>query len=108
MTTELEQQFFKVFGIKKVCDGLDCGTCLAKCQNGVYPEITAEKLIKLICIKSKDSNGYRISANNYKTLKADILKDLMNTYSTYTLCTWEQERAEKLKQQVRSLFEEGE
>lgn len=34
--------------VKPVCDGLDCFTCTAKCNNGKYPEFTAEKQLELI------------------------------------------------------------
>lgn len=34
--------------IEPVCDGIDCGTCTAKCNNGKYPEFTAEKQLELV------------------------------------------------------------
>lgn len=34
--------------VKPICDGLDYFTCTVKCNNGKYPEFTAEKQLELI------------------------------------------------------------
>lgn len=60
MTTELEQEFFKVFGIKPIPLEL-YGNWLIKgsiAENDkgekvVYPEITDRKLLEMICIMNK-------------------------------------------------------
>lgn len=68
MTTELEQEFFNVFGIEPyiscntgfiahykgrsyVCDAKTCKKC--KSNKKVYPEITDRKLLEMICIANK-------------------------------------------------------
>lgn len=74
MTTELEQEFFKTFEIKKLkyywckrfdrtsiadCNGIKKPEIhCAKCENGYikeyyYPEITDSKLLEMICIMNK-------------------------------------------------------
>lgn len=124
MTTELEQEFFKVFGIEPImlCDcefknlydyrieyGQDvciypdestaknpCLKCkLAKQIHPLYPEITAEKLLKLICICShyEPLNNYKITL---KELKNNCLKRLIELSDI----DW-------IKNDVRSLFNEG-
>lgn len=63
MTTELEQEFFKVFGIEQKCkstkfDNNDqkCEECIAdyiigcSCDEKYYPKITDHKLLEMICI----------------------------------------------------------
>lgn len=42
------EKLYKKAKVKPVCDGLDCFTCTAKCNNGKYPEFTAEKQLSLI------------------------------------------------------------
>lgn len=59
MTTELEQEFFKVFGIEKNnnnCPMLDKNNCIfvpSECNYYQYPEITDRKLLEMICIANK-------------------------------------------------------
>ena len=90
--TNIEQQFFKVFGIEPImlCDcefknlydyrieyGQDvcihteskaknpCLKCkLAKQTHPLYPEITAEKLLELICIIVNTQTSFAINENN--------------------------------------------
>ncbi|MBP5597576.1 MAG: hypothetical protein J6Y02_19550 [Pseudobutyrivibrio sp.] len=42
------EKMYENANVKSVCDGLDCFTCNAKCNNGKYPPFTAEKQLKLI------------------------------------------------------------
>ena len=42
------KKMYKNAKVKPICDGLDCFTCTAKCNNGKYPEFTAEKQLELI------------------------------------------------------------
>lgn len=42
------EKMYKNAKVKPVCDGLDCFTCKAKCNNGKYPEFTAEKQLEMI------------------------------------------------------------
>lgn len=100
MTTELEQEFFKVFGIKpqKLCFN---GDCVAKDEIGYdekicddrcvyierkYPEITYRKLLQMICIVMKYKNTYRfvngIEDFKKQTFKILIsLKDMLSIYA---------------------------
>lgn len=45
--TEIEKMY-KNANVQPVCDGIDCYTCTAECNNGQYPDFTAEKQIELI------------------------------------------------------------
>lgn len=94
MTTELEQEFFKLFGIEPyiscntgfiahykgrsyVCDAKTCKKC--KSNKKVYPEITDRKLLEMICIyNSTYTNGYTnyslLNERNVEKLKEQILK----------------------------------
>lgn len=103
MTTDIEQQFFKVFGIEATPielygHWLIKGT-ITKNEKGekvVYPEITAEKLLELICIYNNWYEG-NYKSFNIKDLKIEVLEKLIGAVSV----DW-------IRQQVRSLFEEGE
>jgi len=72
MTTELEQEFFKVFGIEPIPLEL-YGYWLVKgtIENGmVYPEITDRKLLQLLCIYN-DMQGcidFCITPRKYEVL----------------------------------------
>lgn len=77
MTIELEQEFFKVFGIEP--------KKLFSARQGInpdaviYPEITAEKLLEMICIcNSTYINGYTnyfmATGKTKEELKEEILK----------------------------------
>ena len=94
MTTELEQEFFKVFGVEskqlKICRNINhCPNkykiCNDKCKNWHvtredYPEITDRKLLEMICVLSQwdADNYYQILANNIRDLKNEILNDCIN------------------------------
>ena len=87
MTTELEEQFFKVFEIEKIecckhfkyfdskCDKLDstekCLDCIG--TNKVYPKITDRKLLEMICILVKTQTSYPINKSNIKDIKDEVL-----------------------------------
>lgn len=93
MTTELEEQFFKVFGIEKIecckhfkyfdskCDRLDltekCLDCIG--TNKVYPKITDRVLLKLIIIAINYGNRYRwiYDTSNIEELKSETLELLI-------------------------------
>ena len=87
MVTELEEQFFKVFGIepKRNCywSNTHCKDCNEDCVNFYikpkYPEITAEKLLEMICTcNSTYINGYTnyfmATGKTKEELKEEILK----------------------------------
>lgn len=103
MTTELEEQFYKVFGIEPIAKKYECKcgtsttlhnleTCKSKfcdkkyCdqrQTGVYyPEITDRKLLEMICIyNSTYTNGFTnyslLSGRSIEELKGHILSDCL-------------------------------
>lgn len=101
MTTELEQQFFKVFGINKRCchDNYKhqkevCHRIPEQCQDYQYPEITAENLLKLICILTVARKHFELP----KIYTIQEMKDYI-----LQICVFEQEG---IYTRVRSLFDE--
>ena len=71
MTTELEQEFFDTFGIEN--------RFIIQTHEKLYPEITAEKLLEMICIcNSTYINGYTnyfiATGKSKEELKEEILK----------------------------------
>ena len=78
MRSEIEQEFYDTFGIEKIKD-------FNYCNGGIvehylkYPEITAEKLLEMICIcNSTYINGYTnyfmATGKSKEELKEEILK----------------------------------
>lgn len=72
---EIEQNFFKVFGIEPSCD-LPCNKRGAECTDNTYcgneyPEITAEKLLEMICIVFNTFQSFEIN----RIYTAETLKD---------------------------------
>lgn len=54
-------KMYKNAGVEPICDGIDCGTCTAKCNNGRYPEFAAEKQIEIVCFLI--NRGVKLSFN---------------------------------------------
>ena len=88
--TEIEKCFFKVFGIKpkRQCYYSDThckNHCNKDCVNFYmkpkYPEITAEKLLQLLCIVideyNRNGHTFYLDSTNVKELKEEILDALM-------------------------------
>lgn len=113
--SEIEKQFFETFGIKpkKQCYYWDCPYStgeIAKdtpinerdcvnCTNPdkeVYPSITDNILLKLICI-AHTSPVITFTSRDIKELKNEVL---------LVLCNWVNHR--DIKQQVQELFKETE
>ena len=100
MVTELEQEFYKVFGIEQKVETTPCyGGCKI---NGFepYPEITAEKLLEMICVLNKEAvYGYSDWGGNFvigetvEELKGSILTDCIRNKS-------------KVFKQIQQLFKE--
>lgn len=85
----IEQEFYNTFGIEPV-----------------YPNITAEKLLEMICLINKNTKYYNKSTyfkENYKNLKDEILEKTLYCYKTN--CLFNKEK-EQFKQQIQSLFKE--
>lgn len=86
MTTKLEQEFFKVFGIEKNndnCPMLDKSNCIfvpSECNYYQYPEITDHRLLKMICILGNGKDGSK-NLNLYTANEDEwfaVLKDQYN------------------------------
>ena len=86
MTTELEEQFFKTFGIEKRClHPKDCahkGICrgVVACEHYNYPEITDRVLLQLLFIYNDMQSWPEtcIIPCNYEDTKEMILNTLIN------------------------------
>lgn len=121
MATELEQKFFKVFEIDEQCvcpyfpeymeNG--CEICIKYFQGKKdcneknqyrYPEITAEKLLQLLCIVineyNRNGHTFYLDSTNVKELKEEILDALMGCIDT-TCDLFETE-----VRQIQQLFKE--
>ena len=99
MTTELEQEFYNTFGIEKVKN-------FNYCNGGIveyylkYPDITAEKLLEMICIcNSTYINGYTnyfmTTGKTKEELKEEVLKKCIAL-------------SKDINQQIQQLFKEEE
>ena len=111
MTTVLEQEFYKTFGIestpiKSYGNWLIKGSIAEndKGEKVVYPEITAEKLLQMICINSYfcGVNFHHLWVKNPDEIKVIILDEIIR---------WYQQKKyghEKCKHQIQQLFKEEE
>lgn len=110
MTTELEEQFFKVFGIEPKIyktDGRDIDDNGDVCSwyiEEVYPEITDRVLLEIICIHSYfcglGLNLSNLYVKNPAELEAVIMQQIIN---------WYQDKKyghEKCKHQIQQIFKE--
>lgn len=88
--SEIERNFFKVFGIEPFCD-LPCNKRGVECTDNTYcgneyPEVTAEKLLQLLCIVideyNRNGHTFYLDSTNVKELKEDILDALMGCIDT--------------------------
>lgn len=119
MTIELEQEFFRVFGIDEQCicpyfpeymeNG--CEICIKYFQGKKdcneknrykYPEITAEKLLEMICVLNKEAiygysdwGGSFVIGETIEELKESLLTDCIRNKS-------------KVFKQIQQLFKEEE
>lgn len=114
MTTEIEEQFFKVFGVEPKKQGYcdwqsDCPYPDIKCGDDCpywkyenelkYPEITDRKLLEMICILNS-TNGVNCTAyesKNIGNLKIEILYECISISDDI-----------ELKTKIQQLFKEGE
>jgi hypothetical protein len=97
MTTELEQEFFKVFGIEPTIYSLwDSKETQIKNFKSyeVYPEITDRILLKLIC--KACCLMFSIQGSSIELLKENILKEFIH---------WQEDVD---KSEIQQLFKEGE
>lgn len=100
MTTELEEQFFKVFGVEKKCqcknfiNYADCFRIPTECKEYSYPEISDRILLKLIC--KAYCLMFSIQGSSIELLKENILKEFIY---------WQEDID---KSEIQQLFKEGE
>ena len=104
---EIEEVFFKTFGIEKKCNrgtlkfcvgDLDCNTC----KSPSYPKITAEKLLEMICILNNLTGRLiELGSADINTLNEEILKICLFYYEVFKL-PYKNEFTNK----VKALFEE--
>lgn len=83
----IEEKFYKTFGIEKRCirpkDCVRKGICrgAVACDFYTYPKITAEKLLQLLCIVINEYNRngltFYLDSTNIKELKEEILDALI-------------------------------
>ena len=107
MTTEIEEQFFKVFGIEPYK--------LFSARQGInpdaviYPEITDRKLLQLLCIYN-NMQGYpefTIIPCKYEDTKEMILQTLIDEKTGIT--DYEEDTyMDIMTKQIQQLFKEGE
>lgn len=96
MTTELEQEFYDTFGIeeKENLNYTEKGF-IEHTYN--YPEITAEKLLEMICIYNNNVyENEKITPSNINTLKKDVLRWIVADF----------EGNDKIKHQIQQLFKD--
>ncbi|MBQ3421652.1 MAG: hypothetical protein IJH34_08265 [Romboutsia sp.] len=79
MTSELEEQFYKTFDIEKQYRTFEDDYGKYQTHEKLYPDITAEKLLEMICVLSQwdEDNCYQILTNNVQDLKNEILNDCL-------------------------------
>lgn len=86
MTTELEQKFYDAFGIEKRHIILEDDYGQYQTRDKMYPEITAEKLLQLLCIVineyNRNGHTFYLDSTNVKELKEEILDALMGCIDT--------------------------
>lgn len=88
MVTELEQKFYDTFGIEKRYITLEDDYGKFQTHDKLYPEITAEKLLEMICVLNKEAvYGYSDWGGNFvigetvEELKESILTDCIRNKS---------------------------
>ena len=100
MTTELEQKFFKVFGIEpKIYSLWDSKETQIKNFKSyeIYPEITDRKLLEMITSLANALCDYFVPCADYYNLKSRVLYD----------CIQNKENKE-LQYNIQQLFKEEE
>lgn len=103
MTTELEEQFFKAFGIEPYK--------LFSARQGInpnaviYPQITDRKLLEMICIlqRFKDITFNNLYFENIEHLKNEVLSQIYKCKLKL-----HEFNAKQLQQQIQQLFKEEE
>ena len=102
MTTELEQEFYDTFGIEKRYITLEDDYGKYQTHEKLYPEITAEKLLEMICILNNygkyDCWGVTIARLKKAILENCIVVVISKSLNNVIL--------EQFKQRIQQLFKE--
>lgn len=102
MTTELEQEFYDTFGIEKRYITLEDDYGKYQTHEKLYPEITAEKLLEIICILNNygkyDCWGVTIARLKKAILENCIVVVISKSLNNVIL--------EQFKQRIQQLFKE--
>lgn len=109
MTTELEEQFYKTFGIEPTVYSIwDSKETQIKNFNSfeVYPEITDHRLLQMICILN-DYEGINVKGNKIEELKEELLKQCIE-YFKYPIAFEESNDLCNLHNHIQQLFKEEE
>lgn len=90
MTSKIEQKFYDTFEIEPLsnwhkCKDYGCTSCneyeICSSREFIYPDITAEKLLQLLCIVINEYNinghTFYLDSTNVEELKEEILDALM-------------------------------
>lgn len=81
MTTELEQEFYDTFGIEKRYITFEDDYGKYQTHDKLYPNITAEMLLQMICILNETACEV-LAAENIEDLKNEILETCIKVYNT--------------------------
>ena len=104
MTTELEQKFYDTFGIEEK-ENLNYTEKGFVEHTYNYPEITAEKLLEMICLMNK--NELYGLPNDYNLVTQQILQNCIFFVKCGCDCaSITEEEVQKFKQQIQQLFKD--
>lgn len=104
MITELEQEFYDTFEIEKRYITLEDDYGKYQTHDKLYPEITAEKLLEMICILN-NYGKYDCWGVTVARLKKAILENCIAVVVSKLL---NDVILEQFKQQIQQLFKERE
>jgi len=115
MTSKLEQNFYDTFGIEPFskwhkCKDFDCACCneyeICSSREFIYPDITAEKLLEMICIILNTEGLLTINTEgNIADIKNFVLRFLISKVSKNNpYCHYKTKN--KIKQQIQKLFKD--
>lgn len=119
MTTELEQKFYDTFGIEKQmtvkvsctpeylehCEYYKHTEEYKGCTKLDYPDITAEKLLEMICIILNVEGLLTINTEgNIADIKDFVLRFLISKVNNNPYCHYKTKN--KIKQQIQQLFKD--
>ena len=118
MTSELEQKFYDTFGIEPIskwhkCKDYNCICCdeYESCsrEEFIYSNITAEKLLGMICVYNKFQNNCDklFTPINIHNLKENLLTLMIKEIKDETANKYFCNDVEKCKIKIQQLFNGG-